>query len=95
LQDLIAWLPYVCAHLSRATPRPATDTVAETVCGCGHGGIRKSSTSRSHQTWSVRPAAIAGVHGRHCMAEPVPLVGSGWGRGWRKFVWGKQKSLNL
>jgi hypothetical protein len=34
---------------------------------------------------------MAGVQGRHCFAEPVPLVGSGWGRDWRKLVWGKQK----
>jgi len=40
---------------------------------------------------SVNPAAIAGVQGRHCFAEPVPLVGSGCVRGWRKLAWGKQK----
>ena len=27
--------------------------------------------------------AIAGVCGRHGLAEPVPLVGTGWGKGWR------------
>jgi len=55
--------------------------------GWGHGGTRNSSTSLKVQTWSVRPAAIAGVRGRHCVAEPVPCVGSGWSRGWRKLVW--------
>jgi len=25
--------------------------------------------------WSVSPAAIAGIQGRHTLAEPVPLVG--------------------
>jgi hypothetical protein len=64
---------------------------AHTPAGCGHGGPRKSSTSRSVQTWSVRPAAIAGVHGRHCVVEPVPWVDSGCGRGWRTLAWGKQK----
>src|SRR5712692_4119738 len=68
---------------------------AHTPAGCGHGGTRKSSTSRSVQTWSVRPAAIAGVHGRHCVVEPVPWVDSGCGRGWRTLAWGKQKSLLL
>ena len=34
---------------------------------------------------------MAGVHGRHTLAEPVPWVGSGCGRGWRKLAWGKQK----
>jgi len=31
--------------------------------GCGHGGARKSITSRRVHTWSVSPAAIAGVQG--------------------------------
>ena len=43
------------------------------------------------QTWSVSPAAMAGVQGRPCVAEPVPLVGSGWGRGGHTLAWGKQK----
>jgi hypothetical protein len=64
---------------------------AHTPAGCGHGGTRKSSTSRSVQTWSVRPAAIAGVQGRHCVVEPVLWVDSGCGRGWRTLAWGKQK----
>ena len=34
---------------------------------------------------------MAGVQGRHCFAEPMPLVGSGCGRGWRTLAWGKQK----
>ena len=33
----------------------------------------------------------ATAHGRHNLAEPVPLVGSGCGRGWRTLAWGKQK----
>ena len=49
--------------------------------GCGHGGTRHSNTSRSVHTRSVNPAAIAGVHGRHGVAEPVPLVDSGCRRG--------------
>jgi len=40
----------------------------------------------------VSPAAIAGVRGRHVLAEPDPLVGKGSGNGWRKEAWGKQKS---
>ena len=28
--------------------------------------------------------------GRHCVAEPVPLVGRGRGRGWRTLAWGRQ-----
>ena len=41
--------------------------------------------------WSVTPAAIAGVHGRHTLAEPVPLVGSGTNSDWRKLAWGSTK----
>jgi hypothetical protein len=43
-------------------PRPTT-LLAHTPAGCGHGGTRKSSTSRTLQTWSVNPAAMAGVYG--------------------------------
>jgi hypothetical protein len=31
----------------------------------GHGGPRNCNTSRKLQTWSVSPAAIAGVRGRY------------------------------
>ena len=56
-------------------------------CGCSHGGTRYLKTSRRLPTRSGRPAALAGVHGRHGMAEPVPLVGSSCGRGWRTRAW--------
>jgi hypothetical protein len=39
----------------------------------------------------VSPAAIAGVRGCHCVAEPRPWVGSGCGKGRRMLAWGKQK----
>src|SRR5215470_4993691 len=65
--------------------------LAHTPAGCGHGGTRKSRTSRTLQTWSVNPAAIAGVWGCHRLAEPLPLVGRGCGNGWRKEACGKQK----
>jgi len=29
------------------------------------------------------------------LAEPLPLVGSGTGKGWRKLAWGRQESLNF
>jgi alpha-ketoglutarate-dependent taurine dioxygenase len=35
--------------------------LAHTPAGCGHGGTRYSKTSLSVHTWSVNPAAIAGV----------------------------------
>ena len=71
-------------------PFPTT-WLAHTPAGCGHGGTRKSSTSRRVHTRSVSPAAIAGVRGRHILAEPVPLVGRGCGSGTRRLAWGKQK----
>jgi len=40
-----------------------------------------ASTSCSVHTWSVKPAAIAGVHSRHTFAEPRPLVASGASNG--------------
>ena len=52
--------------------------------GWSHGGTRYNSTLRNVQTRSVSPTAMAGVHGRHVLAEPVSLVGTGWGNGWRK-----------
>ena len=30
---------------------------------------------------------MAGVRGCNCLAEPVPLVGSGGGSGWRRLAW--------
>ena len=78
--------PAVRTHVTtsgRLTVLLPTTLRAYTPTGWGHGGTRNSSTSRSVHTWSVSPAAIAGVQGRHCLAEPVPLVGSGWGNGRR------------
>src|SRR6266568_443197 len=75
-------------HLTLPLP---TTLRAHTPVGWGHGGTRNRSTSRRVQTWSVSPAAMAGVYGRHNLAEPVPFVGSGCGRGWRTLAWGKQK----
>src|SRR5262249_19752504 len=46
---------------------------------------------RSVETWSVNPAAMAGVPGCHTLAEPVPLVGTGCSKGWRKLACGRQK----
>jgi hypothetical protein len=59
--------------------------------GGGHGDTRNSKTSRSDHTWSVNPAAIVGVQGRHTLAEPLPFVGTGSVRAWRKLAWGKTK----
>ena len=78
-------------HL-RPLPWPSPPTLrAHTPTGCGHGGIRKSNTSRRVHTRSVSPAAIAGVRGRHGLAEPVPLVGRSCGNGIRRLACGKQK----
>ena len=65
--------------------------LAHTPAGCGHGGTRKSRTARTLQTWPVNPAAIAGGHGRHCVAAPVPWVGRGGSSGGRKAAGGRQK----
>jgi len=63
----------VCS--GRLTVPLPTTLRAHTPTGWGHGGTRNRSTSRRVQTWSVSPAAMAGVQGRHCLAEPLPLVG--------------------
>jgi hypothetical protein len=51
----------------------------------------------SDHTCSVKPAAIAGVHGRHIFAKPRPLVALGSASAWRKLAWGhcqvNEKSL--
>jgi hypothetical protein len=69
------------AHLPPGISRSSSSTPAYSAWGCGHGGTRNMSTSRRLHTRSVNPAAIAGVHDRHCLAEPPPLVGSGCGSG--------------
>jgi hypothetical protein len=68
-----------------------TPLLAHTPTGCGHGGTRKSNTSRRVHTRSVSSAAIAGVRGCHVLAEPVPWVGRNCGNGTRRLAWGKQK----
>src|SRR2546421_8202026 len=85
-----------CGHTDPASTHgnpslPLLRSLPHTPAGCGHGGTRKSSTSRRVHTWSVSPAAIAGVHDRHRLAEPVPCVASGTSNGWRTLAWGKQK----
>src|SRR2546427_7506361 len=55
-------------HPLRPPPLTASHhRLAHTPAGCGHGGTRNRSTSRRLHTRSVRPAAIAGVWGRHCL----------------------------
>jgi hypothetical protein len=54
---------------------------AHTHTGCGPGGTRKRNISRSVETRLVNTAAIADVEDRHVLAEPVPVVGTGWGKG--------------
>src|SRR4029453_15756116 len=79
----LAQAPSPCCFLSPRRPHTPT--------GCGHGGTRNISTSRRVPPRSLSPAAIAGVRGRHVLAEPVPLVGRGCGNGTRRLAWGKQK----
>src|SRR2546430_8918628 len=84
------WTYVVCSGL---LPVPLPPPLrAHTSTGCGHGGTRKSNTSRRVHTRSVSPAAIAGGRGCHVLAEPVPLVGRGCGNGTRRLAWGKQRS---
>src|SRR5439155_21995111 len=85
--------PAVQTHVTTSGDLPLLfpTTLTHLPAGCGHGGTRNSSTSRRVQTWSVNPAAIAGVCDRHCLAEPLPFVGSGGGKGRRTLFGGKQK----
>jgi uncharacterized protein len=81
--------PLACSPSSPS--RFSCSRVAYTAGGCGHGGTRHRSTSRSVQTWSVSPAAMAGVWGCQRVAEPGPGVGTGCSSGWRTRAWGTQK----
>ena len=72
----------VWAPLTRSIARSSGSAPVYSTWGCDHGGTRYDSTSLSVHTWSVQSAAIAGVHGRPVLAEPVPLVGTGEGNGW-------------
>src|SRR5262249_5798800 len=74
------WTHLACSDpLSGCFPPPL---VPHTITGCADGGTRHSSTARSVHTWSVRPAVIAGAHGRHRWAAPRPFVTSGASNGW-------------
>jgi hypothetical protein len=83
--------PWLRVHVAHASSRSSGSRAAYRAWGWGRGGTRYSNTSRRVHTRSVSPARIAGVQGRHCLAEPVALVGTGCGRAWRKLVCGKQK----
>ena len=85
-----------CGHTDPASAHgnpsfPPLRSLPHTCAGWGHGGTRNSSTSRSVQTCSVSPAAMAGVRGCQRLAEPRPWVGSSYGNGRRKEACGKQK----
>ena len=56
-----------------------------------YGGTRHINTSLRLHTWSVNPAAIAGVYCRHFLTEPVPSIGSGTTNARRRLARGKQK----
>src|SRR5215813_1527379 len=56
------------------------------------GGTRKLSNSSMVHTWSVSPAAMAGLTGFHFFCEPFrPFVGRLWGRRCRQLRWGTTK----
>jgi hypothetical protein len=64
-----------------------TNLLPRTRLGPGRDAIEQDFTQRPDMV--IKPAGIAGVHGRHHLAEPVPWVGSGTGSGWRKLACGK------
>jgi len=76
---------------ARRPRKPRWKNPGQPPAGCGHGGTRNGSTSRRVQTWSVNPAAIAGVWGCQRFADPGPFVGSGSTKGIRKLACGRQK----
>jgi hypothetical protein len=45
------------------------------------------------QTWSVNPAAIAGVRSRQRRGDPLPRVGSHIGNSCHKWSWGNTKCV--
>ena len=57
-------------------PSVLTPTLAAATAAHGMRNI-----SRSVQTRLVNTAAIADVEHRHVLVEPVPVVGTGWGKG--------------
>src|SRR4029453_5616702 len=79
------------ARLTRSVAHSSSGQSSYSPWGCGHGGTQNIKTSRRVKTRSVNRAAIAGVQGRHNVAEPLPLVLKGWGRAWRKLAWGSTK----
>src|SRR2546430_11823034 len=72
--------PAVWTHVAGSGPllwRLPTTRLAHTPAGCGHGGTRNISTSRSLHTRSVTPAPTAGVWGPPCLPTPAPLAAPG------------------
>jgi len=57
----------------------------------GHRGTRHMSISPSVHTRSANPLAIVGVRVRHCLAEPMPTVGSNAARDTHRELRNKKK----
>ncbi len=83
--------PSFCLAGGLSPPLDALIPWLYTATSCRHGGTRNSNNCCTVQTLAVMPAAIAGVHFRHFLGEPVPRVGKGCGNPIRKAEWGKQK----
>ena len=71
---LPALLACLEADLSHTVSCSCSSPALASAGGCGHGGTRQRSPSRTLQPGSVSPTALAGVCGHHCVAEPSALV---------------------
>lgn len=80
-----SWLHSPC-HGALETPYPRGEPRASTapcpygIWNCGHGGTRNRSTSLRLHTWSVKPAAIAGVRCCQRLPDLIRSIGSGSGK---------------
>src|SRR5262247_2311840 len=62
-------LACLCTYVNPSTPRSSRSSIVQNPCGWDHDGTRQRNTPRSTHPWSIKPAALAGVQGRHCFAE--------------------------
>jgi len=61
-----------------------------TTTACSHPRWLRPRRHAEHQDLAQRPDMIGQSRGRHCLAEPLPLVGSGCGKTWLACALGHQ-----
>jgi hypothetical protein len=67
-------VPWLRARVMRSSSRSPNSPPLTPTAAAATVARDRAALLAAFRMWSVNPAAIAGVHGRHNLAEPLPLV---------------------